>query len=65
MGQNFKDFNVLNSVEKTVFVLGSENWDNDFELLLVLFKDYIIEIWELRKKKLYRMELSLAILLIS
>ena len=43
----------LNSVEKTSFVLGSELWEENFYSLLNLVKRFIVDVWELRKMKLY------------
>ena len=44
------DFAVLNSVEKTSYVLGSELWEQS---LLSLVKEVIVNMWEVRKQKLY------------
>ena len=46
LGYRYADFEVLNSVEKTSYVLGSELWEQN---LLSLVKD----MWEVRKQKLY------------
>ena len=43
-------FEVLNSVEKTSYVLGSELWEQNFKSLLSLVK---VNVWEVRKQKLY------------
>ena len=34
-------------------MLGSENWEDDFDALLHLVKKFIVAVWELRKQKLY------------
>ena len=34
-------------------MLGSELWESKFDELLSLVKEYIIEVWEIRKHKLY------------
>ena len=43
----------LENVEKSFYVLGSELWESKFNGLLALVKEYIVEIWEIRKHKLY------------
>ena len=52
LGEAFKDFEVLNSFEKAYFVLGHELWMENFDSLVVLVKEYIINMWEARKVKL-------------
>ena len=34
-------------------MLGSENWEDNFDVLLHLVKEFIIAVWEVRKQKLY------------
>ena len=34
-------------------MLGSELWESKFDGLLSLVKEYIIDVWEIRKHKLY------------
>ena len=48
-----KDFESLENVEKSSYVLGSELWESKYDRLLVLVKEYIVEMWEIRKHKLY------------
>ena len=49
-----EDFESLENVEKSSYVLGSELWESKFDELLSLVKEYnIIEVWEIRKHKLY------------
>ena len=50
----FEDFETLDKVEKSSYVLaiGSELWESKFDGLLSLVKKYIIEVWEIRKHKL-------------
>ena len=43
----------LENVEKSSFVLGSELWESKFDGLLALVKEYIVDVWEIRKHKLY------------
>ena len=52
------NFESLESFEKASFVLGSELWEDDFTSMLDLVKDYIVEVWELRKARLYNENLS-------
>ena len=40
-------------MEKSSYVLGSELWNSRFDELLSLVKEYIINVWEIRKHKLY------------
>ena len=44
----FKD-----NIERASFVLGCELWTENLDSILVLVKEYIINIWEVRKVKLY------------
>ena len=47
------DFESLDKVEKSSYVLGSDLWESKFDELLSLVKEYIIDVWEIRKHKLY------------
>ena len=47
------DFESLDKVEKSSYVLGSELWEKKFDGLLSLVKEYIVDVWEIRKHKLY------------
>ena len=58
LGDRFEHFDSLDSFEKASFVLGSELWENDFSSMLDLVKDYIVDVWELRKARLYGENLS-------
>ena len=58
LGDRFEHFGSLDSFEKASFVLGSELWENDFSSMLHLVKDYIVDVWELRKARLYDENLS-------
>ena len=49
----YKDFESLDKVEKSSNVLGSELWESKFDELLSLVKEFIIDVWEIRKHKLY------------
>ena len=49
----YEDFESLDKVEKSSYVLGSELWESKFDGLLSLVKEYIIDMWEIRKHKLY------------
>ena len=44
------DFESLEDVEKSSYVLGSELWESKFDGLS-LVKEYIVDIWEIRKHK--------------
>ena len=52
-GDRYADFEALNGVEKTSYVLGSELWEQNFKSLLRLVKEFIVNVWEVRKQKLY------------
>ena len=49
----FQRFDVLDSLEKSSFILGSELWEDHFDSLLALVKEHIVNIWETHKLKLY------------
>ena len=49
---DYKDFESLENVEKSSYVLGSELWESKFDGLLALVKEYIVDVWEIRKHKL-------------
>ena len=49
----YEDFESLNNVEKSYYVLRSELWESKFDGLLSLVKEYIVDVWEIRKHKLY------------
>ena len=34
-------------------MLGSEHWEKNFKSLLFLVKEYIVDVWEIRKQILY------------
>ena len=50
---DYEDFESLENVEKSSYVLGSELWESKFNGLLALVKEYIVAVWEIRKHKLY------------
>ena len=49
----FERFDALDSLGKSSFILGSELWEEHFDSLLPLVKDYVVDIWEAQKIKLY------------
>ena len=53
LGNRYAYFDKLNSIKKTVYVLGSELWEYDFDDLLSLVKEYVVGVWDVRKQKLY------------
>ena len=53
LGEAFKDFEALDNIERASFVLGCEFWMENFDAMLALVKEYIIDLWEVRKVKLY------------
>ena len=55
-----KHFKSLDFFEKICSVLGSsELWDDDLSSMLDLVKDYIVNVWKLRKAMLYDENLSI------
>ena len=50
---DYENFESLEDVEKSSYVLGSELWESKFDGLLALVKEYIVYVWEIRKHKLY------------
>ena len=53
LGNEFEHFKHCDIAGKSHFILGTELWGSRYEELLRLVKCYIIDIWELRKSKLY------------
>ena len=53
LGEAFKDFEALDNIERAYFVLGCELWTENFDSMLALVKEYIINVWEVRKVKFY------------
>ena len=49
---DYEDFESLDNVEKSSYVLGSELWESKFNELRSLVKEYIVDLWEIRKHKL-------------
>ena len=49
LGNGFERFDSLDSLGKLSFILGSELWEDHFDSLLALVKDYVINIWEMCK----------------
>ena len=50
LGDRYADFEVLDSVEKMSYVLGSELREQNFKSLV---EGFIVNVWEVRKQKLY------------
>ena len=48
-----RTLNHKKNVEKSSYVLGSDLWESKFDGLLALVKKYIVDVWEIRKHKLY------------
>ena len=51
LGDKYSDFDSLNYLEKTSYVLVSELWQDDFSSLLSM--EFIVDVWESRKLRLY------------
>ena len=51
----YEDFEQRDKVEKSSYVLGSEQWESKFDglLSLVNYKEYIKGMWEIQRHKLY------------
>ena len=50
---DYEDFESLDNIEKLSYVLGSGLWESKFDRLLSLVKEYIVDVWKIRKHKLY------------
>ena len=46
-------FEQLSDIDKTAYILGSELWEENFEATRRLVKEFIVDVWEVRKQKLY------------
>ena len=44
IGDNYSNFDSLNSLEKISCVLGSELWENDFGPLLTIVKEFLVDV---------------------
>ena len=53
LGDKYLDFESLDNEEKTAYVLGNELWESNFFCQLSLVKEFLLNIWELRKNELY------------
>ena len=53
LGNGFERFDASDSLGKSSFILGSELWEEHFDSLLPLVKEYVVDVWEARKIKLY------------
>ena len=49
LGNGFERFDALDSLGKSSFILGSELWEEHFDSLLPLVKEYVVDVWEARK----------------
>ena len=54
LGARYTEFETLSAVEKASYVLGSKNWEDDFDALLHLVKEFIVAVWESAKTKTIR-----------
>ena len=52
LGDSYADFDLLSNVEKMSYVLGSGHWEKNFKSLLFLVKEYIVDVWEVRKQNI-------------
>ena len=46
---DYEDFESLDNIEKSSYVLGSELWESKFDGLLSLVMEYIVDVWEIQK----------------
>ena len=49
----YDNFESLDDVENSSYVLGSELWESKFDGLISLVNEYILDFWKIRKHKLY------------
>ena len=47
------EFHKFESLKKSSFALGSELWEENYMPLMELVKEYIVDVWEIRKARLY------------
>ena len=45
---DYEDFESLENVEKSSYVLGSELWESKFDGLLAFVKEYNVDVWQIR-----------------
>ena len=45
-----EDFESLENVEKSFYVLGSELWESKLDGLFSIDKEHIIDVWEIRRQ---------------
>ena len=43
---DYEDFELLDNIEKSSYVLGSELWESKFDGFLSLVKEYIVDVWD-------------------
>ena len=53
LGDEFEHFQSLGCFEKECCMLGSESWENKSGSMIDLVKSYVLDVWELRKVRLY------------
>ena len=53
LGARYTEFERLSTVEKNHICSVAKSWEDDFDSLLHLVKEFIVTIWEVRKQKLY------------
>ena len=46
---HYEDLESLENVEKSSYVLSSKLWESKFDILLGLVKEYIVDVWKIRK----------------
>ena len=51
--ERVRTLDALDSLGKSSFIVGSELWEEHFDSLLPLVKEYVVDVWEARKIKLY------------
>ena len=47
LGNKYVDYELLNNVEKTSYILESELWEQNFKSY---FKEFIVNMWQVRKQ---------------
>ena len=51
LGNRYAEFDKINSIEKTAYILGSELWEYKFDNLLSLVKEYVVGVRNVRQTK--------------
>ena len=54
LGEAFKNVKTLDNIERASFRLGCEVWMKNFDCMFASVKEYIMDLWEVRKVVIQR-----------